>query len=148
MEVKERYPQFLEMERLAVQVNDPRLWLQHYRDAAGHANFLFGKRDDSLKYMAEMSKWRMEVKSRYLDVTLVRPRIEFLFEQSRNEEAIELVRRKYVSLYSHHRDEYYYNLLQAWSKDHGFALSVPPDQPEFVSPLLTFLPRNIERLLV
>jgi len=140
MEFKEQNSQFLEMERLAVQVNDPDYGCNTIVTQLGTQIFYSASATILLKYMAEMSKWQMQVKSRYLDVTLVRPRIEFLFEQSRNEEAIELVRRKYVSLYSRHCDEYYYKLLQAWSKDYGFALSVPPQNLN-LSVVLRFLPR-------
>jgi hypothetical protein len=147
--VEKRKEEVAEMARLALDVvRDPRLLVQHFRDMAGHAIDLFGDFRKANEYLLHMYRARKELSSRYLDVTLLRPRIELLFETHQVEEAIELVRTGYVQLYSHHRDAYYYNLLQEWSRDRKFEFAAPLRTPEYVSPILAFLPRRLASPLV
>ena len=76
------------MADLVEKVDDPRLWVQHYRDAAAYAFLLRNDSASSLKHMADMNRRRKALSSQYMDVTLLRPRIELLFATDHDEEAI------------------------------------------------------------
>ena len=145
---KEQETEIVKMAELAEQVNDPRLWVQHHRDAAAYATLLMNDPAASLKHIEDMRRRRKSLSSQYMDVTLLRPSIELLFATDHTEEAIELVRTEYVRLYAQHRDKYYFDLLQNWLRQYMFEFRMPLPRPEYLSPILTFFPRHLASPLV
>ena len=138
-----------ELTRLARQVNDPRMWVEHYREEAGFSSYLLGEPDLALERLRDLddARSRLTEHTSYADPTLLTPKIELLFESGRNEEAIELIKDQYLPQYLQHRHVYYHRQLSAWRADHLFDTGnqIPP--PEYASAFLSYLPRHRHELV-
>lgn len=127
--------------RLANQVNHPCMWVAHYREEAGFASYLLCDPDLATQRMHDLELARRQLTNytAFADTTLVTPLIEFLFENHKDEEAIEVIQKRYVPLYLRHRSQYCYRRILRWRRDHMFEVVVPP--PEYAGALISYLPR-------
>jgi hypothetical protein len=136
-----------QLTRLAECADDPRRWVTHYRDITGFANYLL---DDSnlvhemlhnltLKYgtLVNHTAWG--------DPTLATPFIEFLFATQQRDEAIQLVRERYVPLYRTVPNYYNYRKIMRWCKEHKFTVKI--SHPEHDGAFLSYLPRYSPELV-
>ena len=133
--------------RLAQQVNDPCIWIEHHREAAGFASFLLDDSDLASQRLQDMGGARRQLTNHttWGDPTLVTPRILLLFETHRHEEAIDLIRRSYIPLYFEYPNLFNYRRILHWSRDYKFNVSISP--PRFASAFLSYLPRRTNELV-
>jgi hypothetical protein len=129
---------------LAQTVDDPMLWVEHYRDYTGHVNQLLGDRSAAFQGLRDLDGARSKFPHRVLefDNTLLRARIEFLFESGKKrdeERAIDLIRGEYLRGYLETRTFYYRRQLLNWCATRRFQLPVPLPKPEYFNSY--FVPR-------
>jgi hypothetical protein len=147
LSVGERGGELAQLLLLARMVDDPMLWVEHHRDYTGHVNQLLGDRSAASESLRDLTDARNKYPNRPLDYdpTILRSRIEFLFDSGREsdkEEAIALIRGKYVALYSQNRTFYYRRQILDWSAAHRFQMSVPLPKAEYFNSY--FIPRYVD----
>jgi tetratricopeptide (TPR) repeat protein len=143
MGLGERRAEMQMLTRLAEQVDDPRIWVDHYREVAGFDCYLLANRHAAIEHLRALTDARRKAAdyTHYADPTLLTPKIELLFESGRQEEAIELIRGDYFKLYVNHRHTYYHRQLSRWSKENRFSLPSELPAPDYGSAFLSYLAR-------
>jgi hypothetical protein len=138
----ERLGQISELNRLAQTVNDPRIWVEHYREEAGYASYLLNDRDLAHQRLTDLAVVRRSLTNYtpYGDPTLLTPRIQLLFESDHREEAIEVIKRDYFGAYVKHRHAYYCGQLSRWMAQHKFNLQASLPPADYCSAFLSWLP--------
>jgi hypothetical protein len=132
------------LRRLAEQIDDPLVWVEHYREEAGFGSYLFHDAELGFDRLRKLTNARRELTNHtsYADPTLLTPRIELLLEKGRTEEAVDFIRRVYVPQYLRNRHVYYYRKLSEWEKKCRFEFAQPLPLPEYASAFLSYLPRS------
>jgi hypothetical protein len=107
------------LERLAKNANDPRVWVEHFRELAGFTSYHLRDRSRANEYLAQMDGWRERLAdfTRYADGTLFTPRIASLLETKRSgakEEAIHLVEHEFIPYYEGNPHLYYSARICTW----------------------------------
>jgi hypothetical protein len=136
-----------QLKPLAEQVNDPCIWVEHYREEAGFANYLLTDVDLASERLQRLGKAWRELKNHttVADPAVLTPRIHLLFDTKRDEEAIAEIQRGYVPLYLRCPNVMSYRRILRWSKGRKFKIAVPP--PEFASAFLSYLPRRSNQIV-
>ena len=129
--------------QLAERVDDASIWVEHYREEAGFANYLLGDDDLALKRLGDLqlARRRLVDHTTFADPTLLTPKIEFLFAKHRDEESVDLIRRQYLPLYLENPHVYYHRRILRWAAEHKFEVGFLPP-PEYSSAFLSYLPRS------
>src|SRR5207302_606520 len=113
----------------------------HERDVAGFCGRLLDDPNRVHQHLRALALARRELGDHpsIADPTLVTPEAEFLFKHQRWDEAIHLIRERYVPLYRLYPNQYTYQKIMDWCAEHGFEVTVP--EPEHTTAVLSFVPR-------
>ena len=125
---------------LAHYVNEPALWVEHYRELAGFQKMLLRdtRRAEETLSQLTLTRVALEGRTKYAEPTLLTPAIMLLIETGRERQAKELILGPYLSNYLHHRHLYYYEQLSKWQRICPLPRIL---QPEYGSAFFAYLPR-------
>src|SRR5207244_1503952 len=130
---------------LAGRVDTPTIWIETYRELAGHFGKDWKYEDNARTALGHISRIRKENPglTTYGAPTLLRPTIELLLgtrREAEKDEAIGMIEKEYLSLYHQDPHLYYWRQLKKWDRKYGLSLQVPA--PTYASPILIYLPRG------
>jgi hypothetical protein len=130
---------------LAGRVDTPAIWIETYRELAGHFGRDWKYEDKARTAIEHIDRIRKEQPglTTYGAPTLLRPEIELRLGSGREEdkdEAIGLIETKYLPLYRRDPHVYYFRQLKKWDRKYGLSLDIPV--PSYASPILVYMPRG------
>lgn len=141
----ERLKILKELEKLAKDIDTPRVWLETYRELAWYWGEGGRDRDRALDTHKKLCDLLARHPfPRYGRVALLRPKIVTLIDSgipADRSEAARIVKTEFLPLYEEEDPHfYYYEPLLVWNEQ--LELSIDPSEPIYGSPILTYLPRN------